>query len=386
MIGSGMSTSIHRDAVRVRFTCGGERQMFAVASVDYAIDAGAAACLAYREIGARLQSSGFRIVQERVFGSLSVREEVLRARALVFGSEFDGSSVPLTFVEGRPLYGSGLAGIIIRAVALPEHEASITTVHRNGVPCGRYWKEDEAAYLVLQSIDGLSESGTLGQTPADYFRRLFDQLDMQLARSGFTFQHIVRTWFYFEALLEDYSLFNGCRREKFEKLRLCPGEGLPSIIPASTAVKAKNPRRAPAVADVIAARGVSFERISNPTQPEASSYGADFARGTVVPVAGARILHVSGTAAIDANGRSFGSADATEQIDAALCQVESLLRVGDRTLDKLAAGCAFLKYEHDAPALLHVLAQRNLTELPLVTIITDICRDELLFELDGEAL
>ena len=44
-----------------------------------------------------------------------------------------------------------------------------------------------------------------------------------------------------------------------------------------------------------------------------------------------------------------------------------------------------IKHEKDLPLFLRIMEEKGLSDLPMVICKADVCRDELLFELDGIA-
>ena len=76
-----------------------------------------AAQAAYGGIAQVLQEQGLTIIHERLFGSLSVKPAVLAARAAALRARGISPDEPLTYIQGHPTWGDGLAGVIIRAVS-----------------------------------------------------------------------------------------------------------------------------------------------------------------------------------------------------------------------------------------------------------------------------
>ena len=58
----------------------------------------------------------------------------------------------------------------------------------------------------------------------------------------------------------------------------------------------------------------------------------------------------------------------------------------DGTLPDIQAATVFVKNPDDMEAVRDVMADAGLADLPAVYVITDVCRDELLFEIDAEAV
>ena len=98
----------------------GEGGAFIVVSVKSAYDAREAASLSYSQIAEVLSERGMASVHERIFGSLSVEHDVMSARRQAFTSFGISPENPVTYIEGNPPWGEGLAGVIIHAVKADE--------------------------------------------------------------------------------------------------------------------------------------------------------------------------------------------------------------------------------------------------------------------------
>jgi enamine deaminase RidA (YjgF/YER057c/UK114 family) len=286
----------------------------------------------YQELAQMLRDEGARVIQERIFGSLSSRAEILAARAEALG---EGGT--FSYMEGAPLWGEGFAGVIVRAV---------------------YASTD---VVVLQ--------GLRGET-----REVIAEAEKRLRPFGLAYWNVVRTWFYLDDILSWYDQFNQARTAAYTKA------GLPHL-PASTGIGARNPGRTPVSLDLFATRA-PVKILHSPRQPEASQYGASFARGARV----GNLIEVSGTASIDAAGKSVFPGDVRAQLEHTLANIAALIAGEGAALHDIAAGTLFLKRREDWPAVQEVLAERGLNALRVVGVVADICRPELLVEIDAEVL
>ena len=69
-----------------------------------------------------------------------------------------------------------------------------------------------------------------------------------------------------------------------------------------------------------------------------------------------------------------------------LDNIESLLASGGAVFDDICQASAFVKRPEDVERLNRILKLRGLENLPLVCTIEDVCRDDLLVELDATAV
>jgi enamine deaminase RidA (YjgF/YER057c/UK114 family) len=164
-----------------------------------------------------------------------------------------------------------------------------------------------------------------------------------------------------------------------------------SVLPASTGIFARNARGGWCVLDLLAVRSsngrpIDVRRLFNPRQNEALEYGSAFSRGLALTTRSCRYLFVSGTASIDDHGSSVGAGDFEGQTERTLDTVASLLETGGADLTDIRQATAFVKRREDVATLRQLLDRRGLDQLPVVCATGDICRDELLFELDATAV
>ena len=100
----------------------------------------------------------------------------------------------------------------------------------------------------------------------------------------------------------------------------------------------------------------------------------------------ASLVQVSGTAAIDEHGRTLHHGDIQAQIDCTFDKIEVLLAQAGATLRDVAAASVFVKQRQHAQVYQERAAARGLQEFPAVVMVADICRNELLFEMDAEVV
>ena len=95
---------------------------------------------------------------------------------------------------------------------------------------------------------------------------------------------------------------------------------------------------------------------------------------------------VSGTASVDEYGNTVHPGDFDCQARRTLDNIESLLASGGAVFDDICQASAFVKRPQDVKRLHRILQLRGLENLPIVCTIEDVCRDDLLVELDATAV
>ena len=431
MINTQLSHRLSPISVYVKET--GEGGAFIVASVKSAYDAREAASLSYSQIAEVLSERRMASVHERIFGSLSVEHDVISARRQAFTSSGISPENPVTYIEGNPPWGAGLSGVIIQAVKADE----VWTIMDRGVPCGRGWRQNGITHLVLQDIQALGGSfradtkksksnSTLPSFP-DLIGESTTALDARLQAAGMTnnvaactltneltrlskplqarlmlehaerilrengasYSDVVRTWFYLSDILGWYAGFNKVRNEKYGEFGIMPGPGDKELLlPASTGIAGKSPTGAACAMDLIAVLDSQncTRKLSSPSQLDAFRYGSAFARASVVRNGSTELIEVSGTAAIDEHGVSLYPGDIRAQIDCTLDKVAALLKQEDTGLKDICSSTVFVKQPEFAEIFYEMAAARGLENFPCVCIVADVCREELLFEIDAEAV
>ena len=377
-------------ATKLSVTRAGIDQVFFVASVRSPADALQAARESYIQIAEVLKEHQLEIVHERIFGSLSVEPSVMSVRKHALQTCGIHSNNPVTYIQGNPPWGEGYAGSIIRAVS-PNNRGDVWTIMDGNHPCGRGWRRGESTYLVLQNINGKNDGSEKDENRPLHVRLMLDRAERILRENGASYGDVVRTWFYLSDILAWYATFNKVRNEKYGEFGIMPGPGDRNLLlPASTGIRGDTPLGTAAM-DLIAIIGQKgmrpvIKQLTNVTQLDAFRYGSAFSRGALIQEPGVSLIEVSGTAAIDQRGRSQFPGDIRGQISCTFEKIENLLGQEGAGLGNIAAATVFVKRPEHASVFWEMARDHGLEEFPAVCVVADVCRDELLFEIDGQAL
>lgn len=247
-----------------------------------------------------------------------------------------------------------------------------------------------------------------------YHRSLsaLERLGAQLDRQKFRLDQVLRTWIYQGHLVlpegksQRYKELNRARTDFFEETEFIK-EYLPSayqgtVYPASTGIGADDADVAiSAVALDTKRRDVIVVPLENPNQTAAFEYCAEyspqspkFSRAMAVAVGDECLVFVSGTASItDSESRHpEDPAKQTEQtLDniAALIAGENLSRHGIADISCGLGHLECVRVYVKRPSELEMIRQvceRRLPEVPTIYTVADVCRPELLVEIEGIAL
>jgi enamine deaminase RidA (YjgF/YER057c/UK114 family) len=286
-----------------------------------------------------------------------------------------GSEWPVVWLQGDAcsdgsLYSAqavALSGII----PLP--------VRSGGRDIGFIYEDDGARYCRL-----------CGLLPADLTvsrgaqaRSAFETADALLAQNGFSFTDTVRTWIYLDHLLEWYDEFNAVRTAFFNENGI-----FDRMVPASTGIGAGNPFGAAIIMDVFAVQPKSPEftvqTVASPLQNPALDYKSAFSRAVELGSPTHRHLLISGTASIAPDGKTVHPDDPEKQIRFTMDAVKAILESRGMNWNDLFRGIAYFKNMDYLPIYQRVAC--NIPRFPLAVSQADICRRDLYFEIEVDAV
>ena len=243
---------------------------------------------------------------------------------------------------------------------------------------GRLFEDADAKYCYLGDVRPSDPAAAR----ADQTSEVFETLQRALAGVGLDFNDVIRTWFYNDRILDWYGDFNRVRTAFFEK------HGLVRM-PASTGIGAPNGAGAALVAKAIAVRpktgNVVVKPVHSPLQCEAAAYGSSFSRAMEVADPFTRTVYVSGTASIEPGGRTVYLGNAAGQIEKTMEVVNALLAEAGMDLSDTTRAIAYFRQAEDI-ALWHAYCRTmELPPIPIILTPSDVCRDDLLFEIELDA-
>jgi enamine deaminase RidA (YjgF/YER057c/UK114 family) len=365
-------------------------QLYCTASVtNPGRDPSEAAAGLYGRIAELLAESSMQIVHERLFGNLEAKASVMKARKHA-EKEADW---PVTYIEGRSCFGAPFTGVQIRAVRPAAEGDRVWTAVDEGRPVGRAWDRNGSSFIIMQDCHGLNGPGASKPDRMEQTDAMFRRAERILRDEGFSYPDVVRTWIYIDDILDWYGDFNQARNRCYADFGFLGGRDGSNpaetvYLPASTGIQGRNPARSAAVMDLFAVHGregspVKVRHITGSRQRSPYRYGSAFSRAVVVEEPDDRLILVSGTASIDDEGKSVYLGDSRAQIHQTLNVITSLIEPEGATLADLCEATVFLKRAEDLPLYLSIAEEKGLSSVPAVHVVADVCRDELLFELDA---
>lgn len=336
--------------------------------------AGETAAAVARRLAAFVNEHNATVVRCFAFGSVAVARTVLGT----LRQGLDDPALPVMWVEGSAGDGNPLAGIQVHAVA----GAEVGLLNGEGGVQARVWNDGAARHCVLGGLMPPSRTGSR----AEQAHATFELMHAGLAQAGLTMKDVARTWFYLDDILAWYGDFNRVRSDFFARMELSAGS-----FPASTGVSGRNPAEAALGLTAWAVRSLdpaspAFVMVPSPQQCPAPAYGSAFSRAVEIRSPGFRQLIVSGTASIEPGGRTAHVGDVRAQIGLSMQVVMAILESRQMGLADVSRATAYFRSAADAPLLADWLACQKAASMPVVNTRCDICRDDLLFEIELDAI
>lgn len=196
---------------------------------------------------------------------------------------------------------------------------------------------------------------------------------------------LVRTWFYNDRILDWYDVFNQVRNTFFERHEIFGG-----LVPASTGIGAGHPSGAALAAGAYAVvgrgGGVPARALPSPLQCPAVDYLSAFSRAAEVDSGDHSEVLVSGTASIEPGGATVHVDDFMAQVDLTMRVMHAILAEQGMDWADVVRGVAYIKDLANLPRWDSYAAEHCLENLPLSIAQGDVCRDDLLFEVEVDAV
>lgn len=316
---------------------------------------------------------GGQVVSQTAFHLAEHRETIGRA----LGEALGGLHWPVTWVgfgNGRPdmvgMHLHAVRGVQVRTLDAPD-----------GRTIGCTYEDAAARWCILGDLVGADIALPRDAQAAG----VLEGMATALERAGMSFADVVRTWFFNDDILAWYDDFNRVRNAFFTERGV-----FGRLVPASTGIGARNPHGSALTAGVIAARpkaeGVTVQAVPSPLQCPALDYKSSFSRAAEITTPHHRWLIVSGTASIAPDGRTQYVGDVEAQVARTMEVVEAILQSRGMRWDDLVRGVTYVRNADDAPVFVRYCQARGIPLPPIVITANTVCRDDLLFEIEADAI
>ena len=318
------------------------------------------------------------ILQERIFGTQSAMEKVLRVRSDTYGDIDDG--VAPSALCGKD-ESAPIAGVQVHAVTsdtIPE------TIVMDGILCGRVLHLPGRAYLTLSDIRADEATQKAGD-PSEQAKVMMDRSESVLKQFGADYLSVPRTWMWLSDILSWYDDFNHVRNTFFTERGLIGRDSRQSM-PASTGIGLYPFGGSKCAMDLTAllepADSIQFLGAIGKQQC-ALEYGSAFSRASRSITPAGETVFVSGTASIDASGATTNIGDALGQINTTIENVRAVLKDMNAADEDVVHILAYCKTMEIAEVFDSIKGDYH---WPWITVICDVCRPDLLFEIEATAM
>jgi enamine deaminase RidA (YjgF/YER057c/UK114 family) len=349
------------------------------------------------------QESGFRLVKLNVFTNQPDNDTYIKSRKEI------GKSIQSAFGKSCPAFNITVHPpekpwkLVVEAGYTAIGSADITMKVWNSIPyvicASDFGKEVWAGGMGfgLFYLDSASAAGAA-----------FDQMKAILDAEDMSFDHLVRQWNYIGNILQikkgiqNYQAFNEVRSEVYQKYRKIHG------YPAATGIGMKLDGVCLDFCALKTKEPVTIIPIENPDQVNAYEYGQEVLKGVIgkgnplkhppqferaLLISGERksTIFVSGTASIIGQ-KTIGFENVEEQTRITIDNINKLTdqrRIGNmispafKDWGKYILLRVYVKNQLDFEKVKSICRER-FPEVPAIYIQSDICRDDLLVEIEAE--
>jgi len=325
----------------------------------------------FQRIADFVQAEDVRVIFQEVLGLANSQGRGMQEMDEIM----KGIKWPVTWVEEgsrKNLYGTHLWAVS----GIP-----IEYIISKGKIIGCIFEDDYARYCRGGNIIPKD----IQCSPVEQSDDVFAQMEAILQGQGMEFSDVVRTWFYNKDILKWYDDFNKVRNKFFKERNM-----FEALLPASTGVGGCHASGAALVSGLWAMKAKGKEvqvfEVQSPLQKSALDYGSSFSRAVEMVTPEQRRLFISGTASIAPDGKTQHPGDVEGQIELTMKVIRTTLESHGFSWTDLTRATAYVKRAEDAGAWQNYLIKNHIHPLPVVVMESDICRDDLLFEIEMDAV
>jgi enamine deaminase RidA (YjgF/YER057c/UK114 family) len=326
----------------------------------------------FERLAWNLGKRGAVIVNLIIFGSISAYPKGLEAMRRVFGK----IEWPVTWVQGDKSNFLPVVGLQVFAFA----GGPISTINFQGRVLGCSYENSETRNCFLGSLAPRRSS----KGRSDQAGEMFKSASTALHRAGFSLSDVVRTWFFLDEILSWYDDFNRVRTRVYSAMNFRH-----NAPPASTGVGGicATGRCLTGVMWAVQSKYStnSVKSVLSPLQCAATTYGSMFSRAVQISEFNGEKLTVSGTASIAASGQTMWPGNVFKQIERSMEVVQGILRSREFRFENIIRLVAYFKCASGMSEFKKWCVKHCLAHLPIQCVCTDLCRSDLLFEIELDA-
>jgi len=343
------------------------------------------------------ESTRWSIVKQAVF--LKDINQTEACRQIM--KDFYGDELPATSYVPQPPCDGKLLSIEALGVGREQGKVEIQRLTERTVIV----RHDDISYLHLAHIVPETDAPGVYTRARDAFKKM----NAGLVDRGFRYDQVVRTWLYLgdivgpEGDTQRYKELNRARTDFYRDIHFgashIPADWGRRVYPASTGIGTEgNDVVMSCIALATNRKDVSFVPLENPLQTSAFDYGQEyspespkFARAMAIVAGDYATTLVSGTASITESETRY-TGDVEGQTLQTLDNIGALISESNfaaqgqpgvgATLDDLALVRVYIKRQEDYE-LVRNICECRLGELPTIYAVADVCRPDLLVEIEA---
>ncbi|EDY82248.1 Endoribonuclease L-PSP family [Verrucomicrobiia bacterium DG1235] len=340
----------------------------------------------YEQLISVLNENQVQVIQEKIHGNASVLEEFTSTRTRILEAAGMDAELPFTYIEGRSLEQQEISSIQVWGVRSFE-DTTLVRTDEDPVAPARVFKGDGYQLVYCPRIHGFDESNPDDKGCVTHqCETVFERTTAAMSRYGMSFKDVARTWIYSRRLLDWYGEFNRIRTNHFHKVGIY-STGKDPVFPASTGIQGRFSDE-DIFLDALAVGGDSengFKMepvVTSSRQHQAFGYGSAFSRGMVVAHEGYKTVYISGTASINVLGDSTYIGDTEMQTLDTLMNIAAILEDHGGSLRDICMGTVYCKNRESYEAFKSTMRMLGIPPMPIVCVEADVCRHELLIEIE----
>lgn len=321
-----------------------------------------------------INSSNAQIVRHEIFGGLQLREQFL----LELNKKTQGIKWPIIWSQGIKSVNSDIiCGMNIMAVG----NTPVSKIEYDGNIVGCSYHDGYARNFILGELYPKNVNAARPEQVAE----LFEIIQHILESVSLNYSNVIRTWFFLDDINSWYGDFNKVRTAFYKKHGVFDG-----VVPASTGIAGINYKNSAVMAGVWAVQSThsefGYKEVLSPLQCPAPCYGSSFSRAVEVFNPEFKRLFISGTASIKQDGHSAFIEDINGQIDLTMQVVDAILKSRGMSFSDISRSTGYFKNFKDTYAFDDWKAKYSTSDFPIIYTQADVCRPELLFEIEADAL
>jgi enamine deaminase RidA (YjgF/YER057c/UK114 family) len=253
-------------------------------------------------------------------------------------------------------------------------------LYHDGIMVGKIIEDKYASWYMLQLIPDNKTA-----TPYEQTQNIFDKAHSILTDCGSGgFSSTIRTWLFADNILSWYDQLNKARNQFYEHHDIYH-----QLVPASTGIGTGNFHGKDLATQILAVKPkngmVRRYSVDSPLQCPALDYRSAFSRAVKMETPDHTRLYISGTASIDKTGNTAFTGDAPAQLELTMQVVEAILKQAGMEWSDTVSSLVYFKNSRDF-SLFDKYCHRQNIQLPHIKLRADVCRNDLLYEIELDAV